>query len=284
MDVALISVDSTMVYRGLDIGTAKPDKPTLDAYPHALIDIKEPEDSFSVQTFCEMADATVERALADGKLPLLVGGSMMYFRAFRTGLAQLPSANADVRREIRLMAESSGLSAVHAELQRVDPESARAIDHRNLKRMERALEIYRLTGKPMTALWQERAIPSVQERLNCELVEFVMPPIPRLELHQRIETRLRAMFQQGFVDEVVALQRRPGLTGASLSMQSVGYRQVWEHLDENDGLVDESSLFQECLVATRRLARKQLTWLRQWQDLEFTSLPSFEIMIERLKR
>lgn len=284
MDVSLISVDSAMVYRGLDIGTAKPDKHTLNAYPHALIDVRDPEQSFSVQTFCEEADAAVAEALSVNRLPVLVGGSMMYFRAFREGLAQLPSADQDVRREIRQFAEQSGLEAVHKELKQVDPESAKVINPNNLKRMERALEIYRLTGIPMTTLWRERAVPKASTRLDCELIECVMPDVPRLELHERIEHRLRTMFAAGFINEVQTLRNRPKLTAQSLSMRSVGYREVWSYLENGGEDEPSDALFHKVLVATRRLARKQLTWLRQWQFLNFTQVSSVAVMISRLQR
>ena len=272
-----------MVYRGLDIGTAKPGKSLLEQFPHALIDIREPEESFSVQAFCGEADAAVHSALADDRLPVLVGGSMMYFRAFREGLAELPTADEAIRKEIRALADKKGLDAVHNELRRVDPVGAREIDPRNLKRIERALEVYRLTGKPISELWKERAVPDATKRLNCELIEFSMPAMPRSDLHEKIESRLREMFNSGFIDEVRALRTRPNLTRDSLSMRTVGYREIWTHLDERDGEVEEEALFQSVLVATRRLARRQLTWLRGWKHVDFTIADSVEVMIERLK-
>ena len=284
VDTVLISVDSAMVYRGLDIGTAKPSIETRERYPHALVDIRNPEDSFSVQEFCALADEAVRKALADHKIPLLVGGSMMYFRAFREGLATLPSANSRIRAEIREFAEAEGLEAVHSELERVDPDSALRISPRNLKRMERAIEVYRLTGKPIGELWEERAVPPVTERLDCELLEFVMPDIARHVLHERIESRLRSMFTNGLVEEVRALRQRPTLRRETLSMRTVGYREIWTHLDEHGEQVDESQVFEKVLFATRRLARKQLTWLRQWAKLNLIEASSTELMIQCLKR
>lgn len=284
VEVALISVDSAMVYRELDIGTAKPSIETRQSFPHALVDIRDPEDSFSVQEFCALADEAVKEALADGKLPLLVGGSMMYFRAFRDGLANLPSADPKVRSEIRELAEQDGLDAVHAELARIDPESALRISPRNLRRMERAIEVFRLTGKPMGELWKERAVAPAAERLDGELVEFLMPDIPRQVLHDRIESRLRGMFADGLVDEVQALRCRPKLSRDSLSMRTVGYREIWAHLDEHADCVDETQVFEKVLFATRRLARKQLTWLRQWAKLNLIEASSVELIIEVLER
>lgn len=283
VDTVLISVDSAMVYRGLDIGTAKPSHDTRKRYPHALIDIRDPEESFSVQEFCTLADEAVHTALADGKTPLLVGGSMMYFRAFREGLANLPSANPRIRAEIRAFAAEEGLEAVHAELARVDPDSALRISPRNLKRMERAIEVYRLTGKPIGELWKEQAVAPAAERLDCELLEFVMPDVPRQVLHDRIESRLRSMFKDGLVDEVRALQQRPNLRRESLSMRTVGYREIWAYLDEHQDQVNEAHAFEKVLFATRRLARKQLTWLRQWSKLNLATASSIELMIDRLE-
>lgn len=272
-----------MVYRGLDIGTAKPSIETRQAFPHALIDIRDPEDSFSVQEFCALADDAVRTSLAAGKLPLLVGGSMMYFRAFREGLANLPSANSRIRAEIRKLAEHEGLEAVHAELRRIDPDSALRISPRNLKRMERAIEVYRLTGKPIGELWKDQAVPPASERLDCELVEFVMPDMPRQVLHDRIESRLRSMFVEGLVEEVRSLRQRPNLYRESLSMRTVGYREIWAHLDEQAEHVDEGQIFEKVLAATRRLARKQLTWLRQWSTLKLIEATSTQLMIDRLE-
>lgn len=283
-DVSLISVDSAMVYRGMDIGTAKPDSATLEAFPHALIDIREPEETFSVREFCALADAAVLAALADGKLPVLVGGSMMYFRAFREGLADLPSADPAIRQEIRALAAEEGTEAVYAELARLDPVAAARVDPRNLKRMERAIEVFRLTGKPIDVLWRERAVPPAAERLNAELVEFVMPPMPRETLHARIEQRLRDMFDVGFVEEVQALRMRPALRRDCLSMRTVGYREVWAHLDDHPAAPEETTMFDSVLFATRQLARKQLTWLRQWTQLNLIHASSIELMIERLER
>ena len=272
-----------MVYRGLDIGTAKPSLETRARYPHALIDVRDPEDSFSVQEFCALADEAVRKALADDKIPLLVGGSMMYFRAFRDGLANLPSANPRIRAEIREFAKAEGLEAVHAELVRIDPDSALRISPRNLKRMERAIEVYRITGKPIGELWKEHAVAPAAERLDCELLEFVMPEIPRQVLHDRIESRLRSMFKDGLVDEVRALRQRPNLSRESLSMRTVGYREIWSHLDEYQEHLNETAMFEKVLFATRRLARKQLTWLRQWAKLNLIEASTTELMIDRIK-
>ncbi len=281
-DIALISVDSAMVYRGMDIGTAKPSRATRRKYPHALIDIREPEESFSVQAFCELADEAVQDAFDLGKIPVLVGGSMMYFRAFREGLADLPRANADIRLEIQELASTEGVKAVYEELADIDPESARKIDPCNLRRLERAIEVFRLTGKPIGVIWQERRTPPAHERLDCELMEFIMPTVPREELHAKIKMRLHDMLEDGLVDEVRNLRRRPHLTRESLAMRTVGYREIWAHLDNCDDRTDVNEVFRKVLVATRQLARKQITWLRQRSASEFRQARSVEFMIECL--
>ena len=283
-DVALISVDSAMVYRGMDIGTAKPDSATLQAFPHALIDIREPEETFSVREFCALADEAVRTALGDGKMPLLVGGSMMYFRAFREGLADLPSADPAIRQEVQALAAAEGTEAVYAELRRLDPVAAERIDPRNVKRMERAIEVFRITGKSIDVLWREKAVKPATERLDAELVEFVMPPMPRATLHARIEQRLWEMFEAGFVEEVRKLRSRPDIRRDSLSMRTVGYREVWAHLDDHPEEIDETTMFDSVLFATRQLARKQLTWLRQWSRLNLIHATSIELMIDFLER
>lgn len=284
LDVALISVDSAMVYRGMDVGTAKPTKTIRDEIPHALIDVREPEESFSVQEFCALADQAVHQAFERRRLPILVGGSMMYFRAFREGLADLPGADARIRADIRALAEAEGVFAVFEELKRIDYESAMRISPSNLKRMERAIEVYRLTGKTIGALWKEKATPPAPMRLDCELMEFVVPEPPRPELHERIAQRLQGMFNAGFMEEMQTLRKRPGLTRNHLSMRTVGYREAWAHLDEADDQSDTAPLRERILVATRQLARKQLTWLRKWSSLRLNEAASVEVMIDSLKR
>ena len=281
LNIALISVDSAMVYRGLDIGTAKPDLETRYDFPHALVDIREPEEDYSVRSFCDEADQAVRAAWRMGKIPLLVGGSMMYFRAFREGLADLPSADADIRASIHAKAEAEGVEGVYQELKRLDPKTAAQLDPVNLRRIERALEVFRLTGKSLVDLWQEKSVDGAEDRLGCQLVEFVVPEFPRAELHTRIEQRLQAMFDRGFVGEVSRLMERPQLSSTHLSMRTVGYREVWQHLaDGHQGVTHE--LFEKVLISTRRLARKQHTWLRQWQDEHLIPATSVDCVIEVL--
>ena len=281
LDLAIVSVDSAMVYRGLDIGTAKPSAATLAKYPHALIDVRDPAESFSVQNFCTMADASVAQAFADGKTPLLVGGSMMYFRAFRNGLADLPDADPAIRAELRDLAARKGVEAVHAELAQLDPDAAREINPHNLKRMERAIELIRLSGKPLSELWRLRATPPADARHDCEVIEFSMAEIERKVLHRRIEMRLQGMFEAGFVDEVRGLQKRPGVSSASLSMRTIGYREIWALLEKGEA---EAAMFERVLAATRQLARKQLTWLRRWPSKQLNEEGSIELMIDAVNR
>lgn len=279
--LAIVSVDSAMVYRGLNIGTAKPSRAALEEYPHALINVRDPNEAFSVENFCTLADARIKQAFEEGETPLLVGGSMMYFRAFRDGLADLPDADPTIRAELRTLAANQGVEAVHAELAKLDPEAARRINPHNLKRMERALELIRRCGMPLSELWQQRATPSATERHDCELIEFTTAEIERKTLHHRIETRLQSMFEAGFVDEVRGLQRYPGLQRTSLSMRTIGYREIWALLEEGES---EATMFERVLAATRQLARKQLTWLRRWHSHQLREEGSIELMVDAVKR
>lgn len=259
----LVSVDSAMVYRRMDIGTAKPDARTLRRYPHALVDIVEPQDAYSAARFLRDADAAVETALAAGRTPLLVGGTMLYFRAFRDGLNDLPGADEGLRAELAARAASKGWPAMHAELAGADPRAAAGIDPHNGQRIGRALEVLRLTGRSITEWWQEAAAPAT-ERHSCELVQLAIMPSDRAALHRRIETRLGDMLRRGFLAEVRALHGEPGLDPTLPSMRSVGYAQVWRHLA---GEYDHAEMVVRIAAATRQVAKRQLTWLRHWPSL-----------------
>lgn len=253
--VEIISVDSAMVYRGMDIGTAKPDCETLRRAPHRLIDIRDPEDSYSAGDFVRDACEHMEQIFANGRIPLLVGGTMLYFRALTEGIAEMPSANDEIRREIDRRAEKSGWPALHAELEAVDPVAAARIKPNDSQRIQRALEVYRVSGTPLTA-WQQ------QTTVRCDDVDFlkvVLQVEPRSVLHERIETRLDQMVANGFIEELRGLRDRPGLNRDSPSMRSVGYRQFWEFLDNACSLEEAR---RKALYATRQLAKRQLTWLR----------------------
>jgi len=251
----VISVDSALVYRGMNIGTAKPDTDTLRRAPHRLIDIRDPEQSYSAGEFVRDARAAMHEIFASGRIPLLVGGTMMYFRALTEGIAELPAADDAIRADIDALAEASGWPAVHAELRGVDPAAARRINPNDSQRLQRALEVYRISGKSLSD-WQARAETAPDD---VDFVKIGLVVEPRSVLHQRIASRLAAMVECGFVDELRQLRRRDGLKRESPAMRSVGYRQFWAHLD------GEASLEEACdraLFATRQLAKRQLTWLR----------------------
>lgn len=260
----LISMDSAMVYRGMDIGTAKPDAATLARHPHALIDIREPAETYSAAAFVEDADREVVAARRDGRLPVLVGGAMLYARAFRDGLAELPQASAAIRAAISARAAADGWTALHERLSRVDPEAAAAIHPNNPQRLQRALEVYESTGRPISAFWRDQAHRGAQHRLGATLLSFGVLPDDRSRLHRRIADRFDAMLEAGFADEVRALRRRGDLHPGLPSMRAVGYRQMWSHLD---GGLDVEEMRDMAVAATRQLAKKQFTWLRKWPGL-----------------
>lgn len=256
----LISVDSALVYRGLDIGSAKPDAATLARYPHQLIDICDPAQPYSAANFRRDALAAMAQSTAAGRVPVLVGGSMLYYKALLEGLADMPSANQAVREDINRIAEAKGWPAVHAELAAVDPLSAERIHPNHSQRLSRALEVYKISGVTMSE-WQAR---QTLQTLPYRVSQFAIAPPDRVVLHARIEQRLGQMFAQGFIDEVAGLMARGDLNVDLPSIRAVGYRQVWEHLR---GDYDRDTAFERALIATRQLAKRQLTWLRGWPEL-----------------
>ena len=257
----LISMDSALVYRGMDIGTAKPPAKLLARHPHALIDIRDPAAPYTAADFVADADREVRQALEQGKLPVLVGGTMLYARAFRDGLAALPPADPQVRAAIEAEAAAQGWPKLHARLAAVDPVAAANIHPHNGARLQRALEVFETTGKPISAYWRMQGQSAASHRLGQELLEFAVIPSERAELHRRIEERFDAMLAEGFVDEVRALRARVDLHPGLPAMRAVGYRQAWRHLD---GDWDAAQMRAKALAATRQLARRQLTWLRGW--------------------
>ncbi len=266
-DVDIVSVDSAMVYRRLDIGTAKPPPDVLGRYPHALVDIVEPTDCYSAARFVADADAAVRDSLAAGRTPILVGGTMLYFRAFTRGINDLPAADARLRRTIAARAATVGWPAVHRQLAARDPRAAARIDPANGARIQRALEVLELTGCSITDHWAETAVPAAA-RLRCKVVEFAILPSDRAVLHQRIGERLDAMLQRGLVEEVQALRGDSALSIEMPAMRAVGYRQVWRHLD---GHYDHAEMAARLAAATRQVAKRQLTWLRRWNALAVAS-------------
>lgn len=256
----IISVDSALVYKGMDIGTAKPDAETLAKAPHRLIDIIEPTESYSAADFLSDVQREVKDIVAQGKTPLLVGGTMMYFNALQKGLAPMPSADPAIRAEFDQHAAKFGLASLHEQLKEIDPVAAARINPNDSQRLQRALEVYRLTGKTMTQLWAEQEA----QELPFELVNIAVMPQERSVLHQRIEQRFRIMMEQGFLAEVEGLHRRGDLTIEMPSVRCVGYRQLWQYLEGEDTL--DEAVFKG-VVATRQLAKRQHTWLRGWDDL-----------------
>ncbi|WP_444898267.1 tRNA (adenosine(37)-N6)-dimethylallyltransferase MiaA [Microbulbifer sp. SSSA005] len=262
LPVELISVDSALVYRGLDIGSAKPSVEELAAYPHRLIDICDPSESYSAGRFRKDALEAMAEITAAGKVPLLVGGTMLYFRALLEGMAKLPEADAAVRAEIEARAEREGWPALHAELAQVDPQLAAELHPNHSVRIERGLEVYRLTGVPLSQLRREQEAGGIQEQY--QVCQMAIMPRDRSLLHQRIELRFRKMLAAGFIDEVQGLLDRGDLHEDLPAIRAVGYRQVWQHLQ---GQTDYDDMVAAGIAATRQLAKRQLTWLRRWPDL-----------------
>ena len=256
----VISVDSALVYRGMDVGTAKPDAATLERTPHRLIDFLDPEESYSAGEFVRDAYREMDDILAHGRIPLLVGGTMMYFRALTRGIAKLPGADEETRRAIDKEAEERGWPALHAELEQVDPNAAARIKPNDRQRIQRALEVYRVSGTPLSE-WQRDSAPA---RGDFEYLKIGLNIEPRSLLHERCAERLDAMMNERFVDEVDALRMRPGLTPEHPSMRAVGYRQVWQHLAGEYELAEARD---RALYATRQLAKRQITWLRSEEDV-----------------
>jgi tRNA dimethylallyltransferase len=261
--VEIISVDSALVYRGMDIGTAKPSFDELASAPHHLIDIIDPLDAYSVAQFREDAIRLVAEIQARGRLPLLVGGTMMYFKGLNDGLDDLPTADAAVRARLDEEAARIGWPGMHAKLRAVDPVTADRLAPNDAQRINRALEIFELSGKPMSALLARRAKPE----LPFDLVPFALEPSDRAVLHERIALRFDQMLgtrdDTGIVAEVASLRARGDLSPNLPSMRCVGYRQAWEYLD---GTITRAQLRETGIVATRQLAKRQLTWLRSMPE------------------
>jgi tRNA dimethylallyltransferase len=258
LPVEIVSVDSAQVYRGMDIGTAKPGADERRAVPHHLIDIVEPTAAYSAARFCEDALRLIAEIALRGRLPLLVGGTMLYFKALRDGLSELPAADAEMRAAIEADARERGWPSLHAELARVDPATATRLEPGDAQRIQRALEVYRLTGEPMSSrLGARRRAPAVR------LLPFALVPSDRGALHRRIETRFDAMLAAGLVDELAALRGRYPLHPGLPSMRCVGYRQAWQFLEGECG---RAELRDRGVSASRQLAKRQLTWLRAWPD------------------
>jgi tRNA dimethylallyltransferase len=260
----IVSVDSAQVYRGMDIGTAKPTAAERLRVAHHLIDIRDPAENYSAGDFTRDAAQAMQDVWRRGRQPLLVGGTMLYFHALSHGIAELPEADPQVRADIDLQAATSGWMALHEELERVDPAAAARIHVNDPQRIQRALEVYRLTGKNITSLQQKR----VSVFADVDVTEFAVTPLERGDLHTRIELRFGAMLEAGLMAEVRKLFERRDLSAEHPSMRAVGYRQLWRHL-AGQCVLDEA--IERAVAATRQLAKRQLTWLRrreraQWFD------------------
>ena len=256
LPVEVISVDSALIYRGMDIGTAKPTAEELALAPHRLIDICDPAESYSAANFRTDALREMQEISAQGKIPLLVGGTMLYYKALLEGLSPLPSADEKVRSEIEAKAALIGWGGLHQELSKIDPISAQRINPNDSQRINRALEVFYLTGKTLTELTAQKG-----EALPYDILQFAIAPEQREVLHRRIEQRFHKMIELGFQQEVEKLYRRPDLNENLPSIRCVGYRQMWEYLR---GDYDHDEMVFRGICATRQLAKRQITWLRGW--------------------
>ena len=254
----LVSVDSAMVYRGMDIGTAKPDPKTLARFPHRLVDIREPEETYSAADFARDARRAMDDLSGEGRVPLLVGGTSLYFRALERGLSPMPDADPDLREALAAEARELGWAAMHRRLEQLDRVAAERIHPNDPQRIQRALEVIALTGVPISE--QQRG---ASERLPYRILKVAAMPDDRSVLHDRIAKRFHEMLAHGLIEEVETLRRRPGLTVDHPSMRAVGYRQAWQALD---GTLPRAELADRGIYATRQLAKRQITWLKSEHD------------------
>lgn len=273
LDCELVSVDSALVYRGLDIGSAKPD------HPHHLVDICDPSEAYSAARFASDARALVEDIIARGRTPLLVGGTMLYFKALLEGLAEMPEADPVIRAQIEREAAQQGWPQMHRQLAAVDPEAAARIHPRHSQRLGRALEVYRATGIPLSTYHargsrDEGAIT----RDLYRVVQLALCPVDRAQLHRRIEQRFGLMLDAGLVEEVRELRARGDLHPHLPAIRAVGYRQVWRYLDGHCTLEEAQ---EKAVAATRQLAKRQLTWLRKWPDIEWILTDNVGNVVEK---
>ena len=277
----LISADSALVYRGMDIGTAKPTAQELAAYPHRLIDIRDPSEPYSAADFVNDADAAIMAALEQQQTPIIVGGTMLYVQRFINGIAELPSADSAMRLELQEQLAQLGGAAMHAQLSAIDPVAAEKIHPNNHQRLLRALEVVRATGQPMSAQWQAAEGATATSRLPIKLVTAAVVPTQRQILHQRIHERFEAMLQAGFLTEVEKLMQRGDLHPDLPALRAVGYRQAWQFLR---GDCAHAEFVAAALAATRQLAKRQLTWLRGWSNIELQSAAAPAQIAAQLKQ
>ncbi len=260
LDVELISVDSALVYRGMDIGTAKPSPQVLAKYPHHLVDIVDPGDNYSAGRFRRETLDLMARITREGKVPLLVGGTMLYFRVLQQGLAKLPTADPEIRQTLEASAKDQGWPALHQRLANLDPEAAQRIHPNDAQRIQRALEVVLSSGTSLTRHHQKQAGPD----FPYSAIKVCLAPERREVLHENLSIRFNTMIKKGFMQEVQSLFERVDLTADHASMRSVGYRQLWQHL-AGEITLDQAKV--DAITATRRLAKRQFTWLRRESDL-----------------
>lgn len=260
LPIDLISVDSALVYRGMDIGTAKPTAETLAVAPHALIDIRDPTEAYSAAQFCEEATHEITTSLSKGRIPVLVGGTMLYFSSLQNGLNELPTTDPAIRMSVAQQAQEEGWAVLHKRLSEIDPVAAARIHPNDSQRIGRALEVHEMTGLSLTDWYkttQKACFP-------WQILSIALMPSSRAELHARIAQRFQEMLEQGFVEEVEQLRQAAGMHAELPSMRAVGYRQVWDYLE---GKCDYQNMVEKGIIATRQLAKRQLTWLRSWPEL-----------------
>jgi tRNA dimethylallyltransferase len=283
--VELISVDSAMIYRGMDIGTAKPDPQTLQSFPHRFIDILDPAESWSAADFRTAALDAMAQITANGRIPLLVGGTMLYFKVLLGGLAELPAANQTIRDQLNEAARAQGWPMLHQQLAQVDPEAAARIKPTDPQRLQRALEVYLVSGRTLTQ-WQAAGRNPSGEwgegamAFPYRVIQLACWPADRQRLHERIAVRFHDMLAQGFLNEVERLFRRGDLHPGLPSIRCVGYRQAWDCLA---GKMGYAEMVEKGIVATRQLAKRQLTWLRSWPDLHLLDAGGQKIVGDALK-
>ena len=285
LPLEIISADSAQVYKGMDIGTAKPSQATRARIPHHLIDLRDPSEPWSVADFCHDILPVAREIAGRGKLPMIVGGSMLYLKALKYGLATLPSANQAIRKTLQEEAKRLGPQALHAELQAVDPRAAERIKPADTQRLHRALEVYRLTGKPLTELQEsgqgsqaDELTRGHQRRLDIALEIAIIPP-DRSSLHGMIADRFASMLAAGLVDEVRQLFARGDLDASLPAIRAVGYKQVWAYLEGN---LTYDEMQERAIIATRQLAKRQNTWLNSWQDIHRLPEPDIEEVLKIL--
>ncbi|KAA0444218.1 MAG: tRNA (adenosine(37)-N6)-dimethylallyltransferase MiaA [Candidatus Thioglobus sp.] len=253
----LISVDSALIYKGMDIGTAKPDAQTLKAYPHQLINICTPEQTYSAHDFAKDARAQIIQAFANGELPILVGGTSFYFNALEYGLSKLPESTAESRQKFQQLLQEKGATALHQDLAKIDQKAANRIHPNDSQRITRALEVFAISGKTLSELQGNK-----QSALEFGIKKIVLMP-PRSQLHENIKNRFNSMLENGFLAEVQALKQNPNLHENLPAIRCVGYRQAWQYLD---GKIDKQTMIETAIIKTRQLCKRQSTWLKTETD------------------